>query len=258
MIDSHVHLHEARYEYDLLEVIERDRAAGVTHYILPDDSSSTRDALERLARKYSFCFPCIGAHPLEMNDNPNWKNEVQMVVDKLKEGALNYVAIGETGLDMHWSKDFLKEQIVALHRHLELAIEYALPVILHIREAWEEVLPVLAQYKGEIRGVAHSFAGTFDNYLALRELGEYSVGISGPITYKNSHLPQAVAQIPLEHILLETDGPFLPPVPHRGQRNESGYMRYISTKIAEVKGISQAEVENVATANTIKLFGLNI
>lgn len=255
MIDTHSHLQDRRFDEDRAQVIERAVAAGVTGMILPaTEMASHADLMDVLERWPECCYGAMGVHPTTINDNPDYARELEAVARELHDSPGRWVAVGEVGLDLYWSRDFLEQQIVALRYQLELAVEYDLPVLLHVRDAWGEIFDVLEPYRGRIRGVFHSFSGTIENYNAVVALGGFLVGISGPITYKKSALVDVVREIPLERILLETDAPYLPPVPHRGQRNESSYVPLVAQMIAQIKGVEVAVVDAVTTASAMRMF----
>ncbi|MFI3294724.1 MAG: TatD family hydrolase [Rikenellaceae bacterium] len=256
MIDTHTHLYDSRFDEDLGEVFSRAQAVGVTHYIIPDVDSSDREALERLVCAYPCCLPTVGLHPTSVNDNPLWREEMSDVARKLSLAEFDYCAIGEAGLDLYWSRDYLTEQIEALTMQLELAVEYDLPIILHVRDSWAEIFSVLEPFTGRVRGVFHSFSGSLEDFHRIVSLGGFMVGLGGTITYKNSKLVDVVPHIPLENILLETDSPYLPPVPYRGNRNESSYLMIISEKIAQLQGVSGDLVRSVTTQNAMRMFDI--
>lgn len=255
MIDTHAHLFDTAFEADLADVISRAQAVGVSDFILPAIDSQSHAALLSVAERYPCCHATIGLHPTSVNDNPQWESELQMVLTRLQSPSVGpVVAIGEIGLDLYWSRDFIDQQIIALKTQLEMAIEYDLPVILHVRDGWDEIFAAMEPYRGSLRGVFHSFSGSADHYAKTQLLGDFRVGIGGVVTFKSSTLPEIIANIPLEKILLETDAPYLTPVPHRGKRNQSAYIPLIAAKIAQIKGCSLEEVDVVTSQNARELF----
>lgn len=254
-VDTHAHLFDGDFDPDREQVIERAREAGVRKIILPAVDSRTYEALLKTADQFpDTCYPAIGLHPTSLNDNSRWRDELRLVREQLKTNRDRYCAIGEVGLDLHWSTSALCEQSQALAIQAELSIEYGLPLILHVRDAWNEIIPLLEPLQHQIRGVFHSFQGTIMDYHRLKELGDFAVGIGGFITYKNSTTAKVLEEIPLEDIVLETDAPYLTPIPHRGTRNESAYIPVIATKVAEIKGVTVEEVMEKTTRRAYSIF----
>ena len=255
-IDTHTHLYDEKFDEDRDAVIRRAIDAGVTRMFLPAVDSESHEVLIALAKKYPVnCFALIGFHPTSANDNPAFREELIRIEKMLRNPPVPFYGIGETGLDLYWSRDFGKEQEEALRFQIELALRYDLPVVLHTREAFEEIIGVVSQYSSRgLRGVFHSFAGTVQQYRTIRDLGDFRFGIGGVVTYKNSQVAEVVKEMDLQDIVLETDAPYLPPVPFRGKRNESAYIVYIAEKIAEIKGISTEEVALTTTGVAEKLF----
>ncbi|MDE6482645.1 MAG: TatD family hydrolase [Rikenellaceae bacterium] len=248
-IDTHTHLFAPEFEADIESVIVRATESGVGKMIMPAISPESYDDMERLAARYpGILYPTIGLHPTEQGDMSEAEN-------RLRDGAGRYVAIGECGLDMHWTPETIDRQTEILSRHFELSRTYGLPLIIHTREAFGPMIELLRRDR-RLRGVMHGFAGTVDDYLAIKETGDFLFGIGGTVTFNNSRLPEAVAAMSLDDIVLETDSPYLSPVPHRGRRNESANIPLIAAKIAEIKGCSVAEVETATTANAERMFRL--
>lgn len=258
LADTHTHLYEERFDNDRREVIARAIESGVRYMMIPSVDSASHDDVVALAQEYpDNCFAMMGLHPTYVNDNPDYKNELALLERYLKTPPVRFCAMGETGLDLYWSRDFLKEQEEALRFQLDLALEYDLPVVLHTRDAFEEIINVVSDYaqKG-IRGVFHSFAGTRQHYLRMKELGDFKFGIGGVITYKNSAVAEVVCGMELADMVLETDSPYLPPVPYRGKRNESSYVKLVAGKVAEIKCVSLETVAQVTTSNALEVFGI--
>ncbi len=174
------------------------------------------------------CLPMMGLHPTSVNDNPDWERELDIVEQYLADPPVDrFYAIGEVGLDLHWSRGFLAEQTAAFERQIGLALRYDLPLAIHTREAWPEMITVLEKHTGRgLRGVLHAFSGSIDDYRRVRSVGDFAVGVGGSVTYKKSRWPELLPLIDPAHILLETDAPWLTPSPHRGQRNESSYLTF--------------------------------
>lgn len=253
-IDTHSHLYDEAFSSEEDLAVERAVNAGVTKMIVPDIDSSTRQVMFDLAERHpGTLFPTLGLHPTSVA--ANWRDEMDAVEKALPEHKI--WAIGEIGIDCYWSKEFLEQQKEAFRIQLEMAEKLDLPVIIHSRESTELIINVLKDYKTRnLRGVFHAYSGSAETYRELQKLGDWYIGIGGVLTYKKASIAETVKEIPLERILLETDSPYLTPVPHRGKRNESSYIPHIAEKLAIQKGISIEEVARTTTANAIRLFRL--
>ncbi|MEG2190904.1 MAG: TatD family hydrolase [Bacteroidales bacterium] len=252
-IDTHVHLYDEAYNEDFDAVLSRIKSSGVIKCVLPGIDSSYFNKQEFCAKKCKgFAFEAMGLHPTSVDNN--WKEELNFALSKLY-GDKKYVAIGEVGLDGHWSSEFMKEQMDVFEQQLIAANELNLPVIIHAREATNEIFSVLERVKRlNIRGVFHAFAGSLETFNRIMLYGNFKVGIGGVVTYKNASVVKTLENIKLEDIVLETDAPWLTPVPFRGKRNESTYIEYIARQVAQIKGVTLEEVASVTTQNAIKLF----
>lgn len=253
-IDTHSHLYDEAFSSEEDLAVERAVNAGVTKMIVPDIDSSTRQVMFDLAERHpGTLFPTLGLHPTSVA--ANWRDEMDAVEKALPEHKI--WAIGEIGIDCYWSKEFLEQQKEAFRIQLEMAEKLDLPVIIHSRESTELIINVLKEHKTHnLRGVFHAYSGSAETYRELQKLGDWYIGIGGVLTYKKASIAETVKEIPLERILLETDSPYLTPVPHRGKRNESSYIPHIAEKLAIQKGISIEEVARTTTANAIRLFRL--
>lgn len=268
LIDTHSHLYEPEFDEDRDAAVERARAAGVEKLIFPAIDSESHQRMFDAARRYAgYCAVMMGLHPTSVNDNPRWREELLEVERYLTttppEGIDRFVAVGEIGLDFYWSRDYMAEQREAFLFQLRLAARLALPVAIHTRAAWPEMVEMLeqearaARERGEqLRGVLHAYSEGVETYGRLREAGDFKFGIGGVVTFKKSALAEVVREMALEDILLETDCPYLTPAPFRGKRNESGYISYICQKIAELKGIEADEVAEKTSQSARELFGL--
>ncbi|OFY40392.1 MAG: hypothetical protein A2X18_03560 [Bacteroidetes bacterium GWF2_40_14] len=253
-IDSHIHLYDPEYDADLGEVISRAKAEGVSRCILPAIDSGTHDKMVNLAKLHpGFAFPSIGLHPTSVKSD--WEKELSLVFDNIDKNKFH--AIGEIGIDGYWSKEFLNEQSFVFEKQIELAVQKGLAVIIHSRDATEEVFKVLEKtgHLG-LSGVFHAFSGSFETYRRLSGMGNFMFGIGGVITFKNASLAKVAAKMDLKEIILETDGPWLTPAPFRGKRNEPSYISLIAEKLAEIKGCSIEEVAATTTKNAEKLFNI--
>lgn len=259
-IDTHSHLYDEAFAGEEDSTIARAVEAGVTKMILPDIDSKTRREMFVLADRHkNTLFPCLGLHPTSVDEN--WENEMAELENHLNNNILTgnrkIYAIGEIGMDCYWSKDFIKEQQEVLTTQLEMAARLDLPVIIHSRESTELIINVLkANRHLGTRGVFHAYSGSGETFHELDKLGDWYIGIGGVLTYKKASIAETVKNIPLERILLETDSPYLTPVPHRGKRNESSYVPHIAARLAELKEVDIETVASVTTTNATKLFGI--
>lgn len=252
LIDTHCHLYAGEFEQDIAEVIERSMANGVAKFYLPAIDSTTLDAMLELEKKFpGKCIAMAGLHPCSVKDN--YKEELMIIKDLLHKRK--FAAIGEIGLDFYWDRSFEQNQYDAFHQQIEWALHYDLPIVIHSRESMQESIGVVREHQnGKLKGIFHCFSGSLESAKEIIGLGFY-LGIGGVLTYKKSSLPEVLKNIDLEFIVLETDAPYLSPVPFRGKRNESSYLVHIAQKLAEVKGIGVEEVAAVTTANAQKIFG---
>lgn len=250
-IDTHSHLYDEAFASQEDLAVGRAVEAGVTRMILPDIDSATRKQMFDLASRHQgTLFPCLGLHPTSID--AHWQSEIEKMENFRGESI---VAIGEIGIDCYWSKEFLEQQKEAFRIQLRMAHERNLPVIIHSRESTEIILDILRECKSlDLRGVFHAYSGSKETFRETQKLGDWYIGIGGVITFKKASIAETVKDIPLERILLETDSPYLTPVPFRGQRNESAYIPHIAEKLAEVKGISIGEVAATTTQNAESLF----
>jgi len=255
LIDTHSHLFVEEFSEDLPQVIERTREAGVSSVFMPNIDSTTIDAMLSVCRDYpGFCYPMIGVHPTSVNES--YEEELAIVHNYLSTSS-EFVAIGEIGLDLYWDKTFLKEQLFVFEKQIEWALEYKLPIVIHSREAFEYIYKVMEPYKNTaLTGIFHSFTGTSEEAAKLLEFEGFMLGINGVVTFKKSTLPESLLTVPLERIVLETDSPYLAPVPNRGKRNESTNLKHVLVKVAEIYQMSPEYVAKVTSENALKVFGI--
>ncbi len=261
-IDTHTHLYDEAFDGDFHPTIAKIKEAGVGCCIFPAVDSSSYQRQHSCAEIcQGFVYEAIGLHPTSVGEN--WKEElkfVEMMLEKRNGCGISsgpFVAVGEIGLDGYWSREYMEEQKVAFREQLLLARRYGLPVIVHLREAMEELFEVLDLLElTDLRGVFHAYSGSYETYCRLKRYGNIKVGIGGVVTYKNAGVAKVLEKIPLEDILLETDSPWLTPVPFRGKRNDSSNLRVIAEKIAQIKGVAVEEVAEVTSCNARELFGL--
>ncbi|MCL2416336.1 MAG: TatD family hydrolase [Bacteroidales bacterium] len=252
--DSHIHFYFEDFCDDLQECFDRAIKAGVQYMVIPNVDSDTIQPVSEICDRFpNNCFPSIGLHPTHVNEN--YKTDLQTMLKAANER--HYYAVGEAGLDLYHDKTFFSEQIEVFETQIQLAKEKKLPLIIHSRDAFEETMKVLKRFDdGTLRGVFHCFTGSVEQAKRIVDLGFY-LGIGGVVTFKNSKLWQVVEAIDLEHILLETDAPFISPDPYRGKRNEPAYIPLIAQRIATIKNISLETVAEKTTEQTLKLFGIN-
>ncbi len=253
--DTHTHLYLNAFDSDRAESIHRAMDSGVKYFFLPNIDSSSINSLMDVCRLFpKNCFPLMALHPTDVKEN--YISELT-IIRKFIESNINILkGIGETGIDLYWDKTFLSEQKKSLAIHADWALEFNLPLIIHSRESYNEIFEVLNHYKDKgLKGIFHCFSGNIEQANEIIDFGFY-LGIGGPITYKNGKLAEVIKQVSIQNILLETDSPFLPPVPHRGERNESFYIPIIAQKISDILNISTEEVAQITTSNAIKLFNI--
>ena len=253
LIDTHSHIYSTDFIQDRDEVIQRAYSNDVRKIILPNiDSSSVKNLLDMVDTYPHICIPLMGLHPTSVNND--YQEELQVVEYWLKKRK--FYGIGEIGIDLFWETSFLEEQTHAFRFQLELARQYELPVVVHVRDSFEEVYKVLTETNDKkLTGVFHSFTGTFEQAQLIIALG-FKIGVGGIITFKKSGLDQIISKIDPSHLILETDSPYLTPVPFRGKRNESSYLVYIAQKIADLHQMTLGEIAKITTENARKLFGI--
>ena len=254
MIDTHSHIYSNDFDADRAEIIQRAKDAGVSQIILPNVDSETLPQMLALEAEYpDYCLAAIGLHPTSINEN--YRVELALVKSELERR--NWIAVGEIGIDLYWDKTFLEEQIIAFRQQVDWALEYKLPVIIHVRDSFRETMQALSPYRDSgLRGVFHSFTGSAEDAAEIIGFGGFLLGINGIVTFKNSGLAAVIEQIDLSHILLETDSPYLTPSPHRGKRNESAYTLLVANKLAEIYNCSLSEIDEQTTRNAKSIFAI--
>ena len=252
-IDTHSHLYDEAFAGEEDAAVARAAEAGVNRIIFPDIDSQSRDAMFDFADRHTgVIFPCLGLHPTSVG--ADWQEELSRMEAYLDRSIW---AIGEIGLDCYWSKEFLKEQQEVMRIQLEMAAARDLPLIIHSRESTELIINILKECRHlGLRGVFHAFSGSMETFRELQKLGDWYIGIGGVLTYKKASIAETVRDIPLERILLETDSPYLTPVPFRGKRNESSYIPHIAARLAELTSLDISLVAETTTSNARKLFGI--
>lgn len=250
MIDTHAHIYLKEFDKDRIQIIANAREAGIDRILMPAIDSETHKSMLKVEDEFSECFSMIGLHPCSVKQN--FEDELRVV----KEYLLNrkFIAIGEIGLDFYWDITYRQEQYAAFHQQIKIAIEHELPIVIHSRNAINECIEMVRQYP-DAKGVFHCFSG---NELQARQIIDLSfmLGIGGVITFKNAGLDTFIKEIGLNNIILETDAPYLAPVPFRGKRNEPAHIKFVIEKLSDVSGLAIEEIEQLTTANAKRLFDL--
>ncbi len=253
IIDTHTHLYLDQFKEDIDNVISRAKENGVKKFVFPAIDSSHFENMHNLKNRYpENIYLMTGLHPTDVKEN--YKEELEFIENSLKK--YNYVAIGEIGIDLHWDKSLLKQQQEAFRFQIRLALKNDLPIVIHCREAFDEIFEILNEENCDtLRGVFHCFTGDLNQAKKAISLG-FLLGIGGVVTFKNGGIDKFLNQIDLKHIVLETDSPYLTPVPFRGKRNESSYIIYVLEKLSELYKVPKEEVASVTTNNAKKMFSL--
>lgn len=253
LIDSHTHIYLPEFDSDRDEAVKRAMESGVRKLLLPNiDIHSVEPMISAVARYPGICYPMAGLHPTSVRkDCPEQLDMLEELWSKYK-----FIAVGEVGIDLYWDRTFIKEQMYSLRRQIVFALEKGLPVVIHSRESFPEVFSILDEFEGTgLKGVLHAFTGTVQDAERAIKLG-FMLGIGGILTFKNSGLDKIVKIIGPESLVLETDSPYLAPVPYRGKRNESSYVSIVNKKLSEILGREEEDVAAITYANSIRLFNL--
>lgn len=254
-IDTHIHLDGTEFDDDRDKVVARAKAAGVTKMFVPAIDLPSTDGVVSVCRRYpGFAYPMAGLHPEEVK--ADWQDVLAQIKARIYTEGHPYIAIGEVGLDYYWSREFEQEQLMAFEEQVRWSVETRLPLMIHCRKAQNEMVRLLRKYEKELPGgVFHCFTGNEKEAAELLSFDRFVLGIGGVLTFKKSHLPEVLPGIPLKRIVLETDAPYMAPVPMRGKRNESAYIRHVINRMAECYGVSEEEVADVTTENVGRVFG---
>ncbi len=252
-IDTHTHLFLEEFKADRTKVVQGAIGSGVDLMLMPNVDASTIDALVNTAACFpKNCLPMMGLHPTSVKED--YKKQLVKIEELLR--TKNFIAVGETGIDLYWDKSFYEQQVESFKRQIELSIELSLPIVIHSRESLQEIFEVLEPYQGAgLFGVFHCFPGNISQAEKAIGMG-FVIGIGGVVTFKNSIMARVVEHVGLEHLVLETDSPYLAPVPYRGKRNQSAYIPFVGNKVAEITSQPIAKVAEVTTNNARRVFGL--
>lgn len=250
-IDTHTHLYSEEFDADRNEIIKNAITKGITKLYLPNVDSTNIDGMLQLEKEFpENCFAMMGLHPCSVKEN--YLEELAIIEGWLTKRK--FVAIGEIGLDLYWDKTFLKEQEIAFKKQIDWALTYNYSIVIHCRNAFDEIYSILKSYHTLPKGIFHCFSGNVEEAHKILGLQHFKLGIGGVITFKNSGLDEVVKQLNLNDLVLETDSPYLAPMPYRGKRNESSYIPLIAQKIADIKGVSIEEVKKITTQNAHFIF----
>lgn len=251
LIDTHCHLYSEEFERDRDKMIERAIQLGVTKFYLPSIDSSEIEGMLALENKYpGVCIAMMGLHPCYVKEN--YKEELAIVQDWLDKRS--FAAVGEIGLDFYWDTNFKEQQYESFNLQMVWALEKNVPIVIHTRNAMQETIEMVKPFAAKgLKGIFHCFSGSYESAIQIINMG-FLLGIGGVVTYKNAGLGEVLSNIGLEHLVLETDAPYLTPVPFRGKRNESSYLQYVVEKLAEIKQVSIEEIAAITSANAERLF----
>lgn len=251
MIDTHSHIYGPEFDGDRTEVIQRALESGISKIFLPNINEESISPMMAVANDYpGVCFPMMGLHPEDVRDD--WS----VVLDRMEPLLDGMIAVGETGLDFYWDSTFRKEQIESFERQICWARDKDLPLVVHMRKAEPELLDAMERHKADgLRGVFHCFGGSIESARRMLKYEGFALGIGGVVTFKNSHLAETLKGVPLERVVLETDAPYLTPVPYRGKRNEPSYVTYVASCLSNIYNVSLEEVNEVTNRSVSRIFG---
>ena len=251
MIDTHSHIYGPEFDDDRAEVLQRARLAGVDKVLLPNINEESIARMLQVVKEYSdMCYPMMGLHPEDV------KEDWAQVLDRMEMQLDGMIAVGEVGLDFYWDTTFRKEQIEAFERQICWAVERNLPLVIHMRKAEQELLEVMERHKSDgLRGVFHCFGGSKETASRMLKHEGFVLGIGGVVTFKNSRLAETLRYVPLDRIVLETDAPYLAPVPYRGKRNEPSYVAHVARFLSDIYNVSEEEVNDVTNLAVKRVFG---
>ena len=258
MIDTHCHIDGEEFVEDIDEVIARAREAGVQAIGVPGINLQSLDTVISVCKRYpNYCYPMLGLHPEDVK--ADWQEVLDQIKPYFQQDGVKPIAVGEVGLDFYWSREFEQEQLLAFEEQVKWSVELQLPLMIHCRKAQNELVAILKKYANDLPGgVFHCFTGNVLEAQQLLAFDRFVLGIGGVLTFKKSHLPETLAEtVPLERIVLETDAPYMAPVPMRGQRNESSFIRHVITRLATAYGVSEDTICQKTSATALRVFRLN-
>jgi len=252
LIDTHTHLYAEEFKEDRGALIGKAISLGIEKFYLPNIDSRSIDGMLAVEKQYpKNCFAMMGLHPCSVNENVN--TELALVKDWL--GKRQFAAIGEVGIDLYWDKTFFEEQKQAFKTQIDWALAYNYPIVIHCRQAFDEIYEILIGFKKLPKAIFHCFSGNLEQAKKIIDLGDFKLGIGGVVTFKNSGLDHVIENTAIEHLVIETDAPYLAPIPFRGKRNEPAYLLSVVKKISEIKGLSTEEVAILTSKNASFIFG---
>ncbi len=257
IFDTHTHIFSSQFSEDISQVVSRAQSAGVSKMLLPNIDKDSVDSMLALCNDYpTLCFPAIGLHPTSVDKQ--FEKQLDFFETLLAENQHRFIAIGETGLDLYWDKTFLAQQIEALTIQIQWAKKYRLPIVLHVREAFDEIFEVIDRLHDEnLTGIFHCFTGNQAQAQHILQYQTFKIGIGGVVTFKNSGLAQVLTRINLSNIVVETDAPYLAPAPYRGKRNEPAYITKVIDKLSEIYQLPADEIANITFNNALEIFNIS-
>ena len=255
-IDTHTHLYAEEFKDDLKEVVEKAIKSGIEKLLLPNIDVESIEGMHQLVEKYpENCYAMMGLHPGYVKEG--WEAQLKTIEENLFAHPEKYIAVGEIGMDLYWDKTFQEQQALVFRKQVEWAIALKLPIVIHARDAFDEIFEILDEINTpELSGIFHCFTGNLEQANHILNYDNFKLGIGGVLTYKKAEIDKVIANIDLKNLVLETDAPYLPPVPFRGKRNESSYILHIAEKLADVYGVSLKTIEEQTTQNALELFKL--
>lgn len=254
-IDTHTHLDGQEFDTDRDEVVARAKAAGVSKVFIPAINLPTVDTVLAVCSRYpGYAYPMIGLHPEDVR--ADWQDVLSQMKLRLAAPGHPFIAVGEVGIDYYWSREFEEEQLMAFEEQVRWSVEYRLPLMIHCRKGQHEMVRLLRKYEKDLPGgVFHCFTGNEKEAAELLSFSRFALGIGGVLTFKKSHLPEVLPSVPLDRVVLETDSPYMAPVPVRGKRNESAYVLYVLKRMAECYGVTEQQVADATNENVKRIFG---
>jgi len=251
LIDTHTHLYAEEFDADRKLAIEKCLEQGINKLFLPNVDAESIERMLELENDFpQHCFAMMGLHPCSVNQN--FESELAIIKSWLEKRK--FVAIGEIGIDLYWDKTYINEQLYCFETQINWALNYDLPIVIHCRNSFDEIYEVMKKFTTLPKGIFHCFSGNLEQAIKIIELETFKLGIGGVITFKNSGLDKVLEKVDINHLVLETDSPYLAPVPHRGKRNESSYLKLIAEKLAIVKQMKVEEVAEITSQNALSIF----